>query len=203
MTDQLAAVSCQPFDYQYLKGLLSDYRYPRNKIGKMLDKGEIIALKRGLYVLNPSFGRELVPEIVANLLYGPSYVSLEYALASFGLIPELAFHVCSVTTGRKKIFSTAVGTFSYRHLEYGYYSQAYTMRKAGSSGFLIAAPEKALCDTLYYAPPLNDATNLEQYLFADLRVDPGLLRALDRKLIAKLASISGKVNHQLLKEYLR
>lgn len=200
MTDQLAAVKHQPFDYQYLKGLLGAYRHPRNKIGKMLVKGEIIALKRGLYILNASFGRELVPEIVANLLYGPSYVSLEYALASYGFIPEAAFHVTSVTTGRRKIFATAVGTFTYRQLEPGYYSRAYRLRRTGDSGYLVATPEKALCDSLYLAPRLNDTYALEQYLFADLRVDPILLRDLDGRLISQLAGISRKNNHKLLQE---
>jgi len=203
MTDQLTQVRHQPFDYQYLKGLLSEYRHPRNKISRLLDRGEIIALKRGLYVLDQRFGVELVPGIAANLLYGPSYVSLDYALASHGLIPELAFQVTSVTTGRKKIFETAVGTFTYRQLEPEYYSLGYQLRQAGDSGYLIATPEKALCDKLYFAPRLEDAAALEQYLFEDLRIDPGLLRALDGKLLSRLAGVSGKGNLKLLKELKR
>jgi predicted transcriptional regulator of viral defense system len=200
MTDQLANVTHQPFDYQYLKGLLSGYRYPRNKISKLLNSGEIIALKSGLYVLSERFGRDLVPEVVANLLYGPSYVSLDYALASYGLIPELAYQVTSVTTGRRKTFETAVGTFTYQHLKPEYYSLGYQARESGDSSYLIATGEKALCDKLYFASPLEDADALERHLFEDLRIDFARLRDLDRKLISRLAGLAGKRNLKLLKE---
>jgi predicted transcriptional regulator of viral defense system len=200
MTDQLVNVTRQPFDYQYLKGLLSGYRYPRNKISKMINSGEIIALKSGLYVLSKRFGRILVPELVANLLYGPSYVSLDYALASHGLIPELAFQVTSVTTGRRKTFETAVGTFSYQHLKPEYYSLGYQMRESQDSSYLIATPEKALCDKLYFASPLEDTIALERYLSEDLRIDITRLSELDRKLILRLAGLAGKRNLMLLKE---
>ncbi|MDZ4181787.1 MAG: hypothetical protein U1B83_02835 [Candidatus Cloacimonadaceae bacterium] len=202
MIDQLARVTQQPFDYQYLMGLLSEYRYPRNKISSLLRKREIIALKSGLYVLSERFGRTLVLEIAANLLYGPSYVSLDYALAAYGLIPEIAFQVTSVTTGRRKVFETAVGTFSYRHLKPGYYCLAYQVRQVEDTAYLIAVPEKALCDKLYLAPRLEDANSLEQYLFADLRVDYDRLRDLDVSLISHLAEASGKHNLRLLKEML-
>ncbi|HOY85328.1 MAG TPA: hypothetical protein PLQ80_08555 [Candidatus Syntrophosphaera sp.] len=203
MTEQLLNISHQPFDYQYLKGLLSGYRYPRNKISTLLGRGEIISLKSGLYVLSERYGRELVPGIVANLLYGPSYLSLDHALASYGLIPELAFQVTSVTTGRKKIFETAVGTFSYQHLKPAYYSLGYQLWQSGDSSYLIATPEKALCDKLYLAPRLEDVADLEAYLFEDLRIDPGRLRELDRKLISRLAGLAGKRNLKLLKEMTR
>lgn len=200
MTDQLVNVTHQPFDHQYLKGLFSGYRYPRNKISKLLNSGEIIALKNGLYVLSKRFGRNLVPELVANLLYGPSYVSLDYALARHGLIPELAFQVTSVTTGSRKTYETAVGTFSYQHLKPTYYCQGYLSRKSGDSSYLIATPEKALCDKLYFAPPLEDADALERYLFEDLRIDITRLHDLNGKLISRLAGLAGKRNLKLLKE---
>ena len=203
MTEQLLNISHQPFDYQYLKGLLSGYHYSRNKISTLLGRGEIISLKSGLYVLSERYGRELVPGIVANLLYGPSYVSLDHALASYGLIPELAFQVTSVTTGRKKIFETAVGTFTYQHLKPTYYSLGYQLRREGGSGYLVATPEKALCDKLYFASRLEDAKALEAYLFEDLRIDPDRLRDLDWELISRLAALAGKHNLTLLTELKR
>jgi len=202
MTEQLLQISRQPFDYQYLKDIFNAYRYPRNKISKLLNAGEIISLKSGLYVLPERFGLDLTPEIVANLLYGPSYVSLDYALASYGLIPELAFQVTSVTTGRRKSFATALGTYAYHHVKAEYYSIAYQARQVDDSFFLIALPEKALCDKLYLAPRQQDLTDMEQYLLEDLRIDSVGLRELDRSLVVHLASISGRHNLELLKDYL-
>jgi predicted transcriptional regulator of viral defense system len=196
-------VRYQPFDYQCLKSLFAAYRFPRNKISKLLNRGEIIALKSGLYVLSKRYGQNLIPEQVANLLYGPSYVSLDYALSHYGLIPERAFQVTSVTTGRKKRFDTEVGSYTYQHLKPGYYSHSYMVQSGEGFSYLIATAEKALCDKLYLAPKLGDITCLEQYLFDDLRVDFRLLAGLDKALIQHLARISGKHNLRMLMEMMK
>jgi len=203
MTQQLLGISHQPFDYQYLKDLLRDFRYPRNKIGKLLKTGEIVALKSGLYVLSEQFGRSLVLEQVANLLYGPSYISLDYALSRYGLIPEKVYILTSVCTGRKKHFDTAVGCFSYQHLKPAYYSLAYTRQLTDDSSYLMASREKALCDKLYFAPALSDCRAVEHYLFDSLRIAREALSEFDPELISRLAEASGKRNIKLLREILR
>ena len=184
MTQRLLKVSHQPFDYQYLKGLYGDYRYPRNKISKLLRSGEIIALKSGLYVLSGQFGRPLVLEQVANLLYGPSYVSLDYALAYHGLIPEKVYGISSVCIGRKKIFETAVGRFVYQQLKPDYYRVGYSLKNSDGHGYLMASPEKALCDKLYFADAIASLQEMEQYLFDDLRIDSLSLENFDRGLVS-------------------
>lgn len=200
MTQQLLKVSHQPFDYQYLKDLFRDYRYPRNKISKLLRAGEIIALKNGLYVLSEHFGRSLVPEQVANLLYGPSYVSLDYALSRYGLIPEKVFCITSVCTGRKKLFETAVGSFSYQQMKPSYYCLGYIRQVVQGSSYIIATAEKALCDKLYFAPILSDLKAMSQYLFDDLRIDQSAMNGLDARLLSRLAEASGKHNIKLFME---
>jgi hypothetical protein len=200
MTVKLNSINHQPFDYQFLKGMLQDYRYPRNKISKMLKSGDIIALKSGLYILSDIFQKPLILETAANLLYGPSYVSLDYALALYGLIPEIAYNVSSVTTGRRKIYQTPVGTFIYHHLKCDYYCLGYRVQKSGDTNYLIASPEKAVCDKLYLSPRLQDANSLEQFLFDDLRLDASALHKLDSKIITYLATVAGNNNLNLLKK---
>lgn len=200
MTQQLLRVSHQPFDYQYLKDLLRDYRYPRNKISKLLKTGEIEALKSGLYVLSEDFGRSLVLEQVANLLYGPSYVSLDYALSHYGLIPEKVYVVTSVCIGRKKLFDTAVGSFSYQQIKPAYYKLAYSRQTVNDASYLMATVEKALCDKLYFAPALSNLEALEQYLIEDLRIDHGALSNINPRHLSPLAEASGKRNLKLLLE---
>jgi hypothetical protein len=73
----------EEFDYQILLDALREYSNPRDKISDLLDKGVIIRVKKGLYVFGVQYRRRpIVREILANLIYGPSYLSLEYALAS-------------------------------------------------------------------------------------------------------------------------
>jgi predicted transcriptional regulator of viral defense system len=77
----------EEFDYQILQDALADYSRPRDKIRNLIKKKEIIRVKKGLYVLGDGHRkRPYSRELLANLIYGPSYVSLEYALSYHGLI---------------------------------------------------------------------------------------------------------------------
>lgn len=67
MNARLNQVLMQPLDFQYISHLFSDYRYPRNKISKLLASGELISLKRGLYVLAFHYKTPLVKETAAKL----------------------------------------------------------------------------------------------------------------------------------------
>ncbi len=198
MNDLLMDVEVQPFDYQYLSGLLRDYSYPRNKITKLLDSGDLIQLKRGMYVLSANYQKLLIPEVVANLLYGPSYISLDYALGYYHLIPELAFNITSVTTSRKKVYSTSIGTFSYQTIKPDYYRQGYLIHSLEGVNFLIATPEKALCDKLYLFPSQKSVAEMEIVLFDELRIDTDKFRSLNSRLIAEYSQNANSNNLRLL-----
>ena len=181
MFAKLNQIPVQPVDYQYITHLLSNYRYPRNKITKLLASGELISLKRGLYILAEHYKTPLVKEAVANLLYGPSYISTDYALSYYGLIPERAINITSVTTSRKKIYQTPIGIFIYQQLKSEYYALGYEIRQGEALKFLIATPEKALCDKLYLLPAQKDLKEFKKLLYEDLRVTPDRLKELQRE----------------------
>jgi predicted transcriptional regulator of viral defense system len=102
------------FDYQQLTACLSHLSKPRDKINKLLSKGEIVRIRKGLYTFGRPYRRgPLSRELLANLVYGPSYVSLDYALSYHGLIPERVSTVTSVALGRSRKFDTPLGTFTY------------------------------------------------------------------------------------------
>ncbi len=159
------------FDYIYLMDALKGLAQPRDRVTALLRKGQILRVKKGLYVKNDRsdpFSRE----ILANLVYGPSYLSLEYALDYHGLTPEPARTATSVTTQKNKTFETPVGRFEYRHLPLRFYPQGIERIELGENrGFLIACPEKALFDTLYLRTPNLAAAEIEAHLFENLRVD--------------------------------
>jgi hypothetical protein len=108
-----------------------------------------------------------------------------------------------VCIGRKKLFDTAVGSYSYQQLKPAYYSLAYSRQETNEASYLMASAEKALCDKLYLAPALSDCQAVEQYLFDSLRIAPEALGEFDLELITRLAETSGKRNIKLLKELLR
>ena len=74
------------------KMIESDYQQlgvPSKKVQSLEKSGELIRLKRGLYVVNPEIsGKPICAPLCANHIYGPSYVSLRWALRWYGLIPE-------------------------------------------------------------------------------------------------------------------
>src|SRR3990170_9057478 len=87
------------FDYQLLIYALSNYKKPRDKITSLLKDNIIIRVKKGLYIFADKYRREpICLELLANLLYGPSYVSLEYALSFYNEIPEKVELITSITS---------------------------------------------------------------------------------------------------------
>lgn len=183
-------IAAEVFDYQVLADALSGYRKPRDTITRLLAGGTIVRIKKGLYCFGEALRKEPVSrEYVANLIYGPSYVSLDYALAYHGLIPERVETVTSVTTGRSREFDTPFGTFSYRMLGRPRYSVGAQLETAGHWRFLIASPEKALVDKVwtdkrFSGRPVSD---FEAYLSDDLRIDPEDLAGLDRSRLQSIA----------------
>jgi predicted transcriptional regulator of viral defense system len=109
------SITQEEFDYQTLLVALGDYARPRDKISDLISKGIIIRVKKGLYVFREGAGQTPYShEVLANLIYGPSYISLDYAMQHYGLIPERVEAVTSVTTGRSRRFLTPIGLFTYR-----------------------------------------------------------------------------------------
>jgi hypothetical protein len=178
-------------DYQQVMSMLGDYAKPRDRIGAMLTKGELIRVRKGLYVLGDGFRHGLIDQgRLANLIYGPSYVSLDYALGYYGLIPERVDEVTSVTTGKRRLFETPFGVFSYRPLPPARYVPGMTLTGSDRDRFLLASPEKALidkiwCDKRFRPRRIED---FGAYLYEDLRMDEERLVSLDAKRMTAIAN---------------
>ena len=178
------------FDYQQLVACLSQFSKPRDKIRRLLASGEIVRIRKGLYAFGEPLRRAPISrELLANLIYGPSYISLDYALSYHGLIPERVETVSSVTLGRSRTFTTPYGMFSYRRLSQSRYAVGGLLAEHGDLSFLIASPEKALADKVW-ADKRFDGTRLSaygSYLLDDLRLDPARLAVLDRDRLEEIA----------------
>src|SRR5690554_1737193 len=120
--EKLEQLGVIPVDYAVLRSLYSNYSFPRNKIAGLEQAGKIIRLKRGMYVVSPDVNKQLLAiELIANHIYGPSYVSMHSALRYYGLIPEQVYTVTSMTTNRSRKFENAIGNFDYKTVGWQYY----------------------------------------------------------------------------------
>jgi hypothetical protein len=194
------------FDYLALLQLLSDYQSPRDKITRMLKEGEIIRVKKGLYVWgNESGAAPYSKEVLANQIYGPSYISLEYALSYYGMIPERVEVVTSMTCRRNKEFTTPVGGFSYRYLSLSKYPVGITQISIDPNrAILIATREKALADKLLFSDQgqINSFRDLESFLCEDLRIDQGEIAKLNRNRLKEIGLAYQMVSLDLLYQHL-
>ena len=187
-----------------LLSMLGEHRSPNDKIVRMIDDGLLLPIKRGLYAVSPEItGIPLSLPLVANLLYGPSSVSMEYALHHYGIIPERVVEITSMTTRRGKKYDLAAGRFSYTHSPSEFYAIGVDLvENPDKTGFLMASPEKALCDKLVFTRNLNIKSReaIEKLVFDDLRIDEDSLDRFDIKVIE--ACIDADIKSDMLRALL-
>ena len=170
---------------------------PNEKIRALEKDGQLIRLKRGLYVVNSEVsGKPVNACLCANHIYGPSYVSQHWALRWYGLIPEQVYTMTSVTTKRTRMFENTLGRFTYDQVKPDYFAIGINSVEDGDVTFLIASREKALCDFILqdrYVPP-QSIKGLWKYLEEDIRFDMDELATFDVGIIEACAKFGRKEN---------
>ena len=184
-----------------LKNFLKDYSNINNKICREVKDKKLYRIVNGLYDTNGDTSAYLL----ASSIYGPSYISFEYALSYYGLIPERVTTITCATfeKNKKKEYITDFGTFTYRDIPSSAYPEEIILKEENNYSYQIATPEKALCDKLYTLSPLFNYTNLENMLFNDLRIDEEEFNRLDILKINKLSKLYHSTNVELLAKYMR
>ncbi len=181
---KVKAYAEMPISHQIVEEMLPEYNRPNDKISELVRNGELIAVRRGLYVPGPE--TELpVPNafLIANHLRGPSYVSLESALAYWQLIPERVFEISSVTLKTSKVYTNDLGRFSFLHVSAPYYSFGIrSVQLTTQQTALIASPEKAICDKIILTSGilLRSVRQTLDFLIDDMRIDEEVLSTLNR-----------------------
>jgi len=122
----------------------------RDRLTVWQKRGLIIKLRKGLYILNEK-DRKIHPSriFLANSLYSPSYVSTEYALGYYDLIPEKVEDVTSITTKKTAKFTNSFGTFLYQHLKTSLFFGFTEIEDENEIPVFVAEPEKAVLDFIY------------------------------------------------------
>ena len=180
-----------PMTSDVLASYLADFKAPKQKILEMERSGELIRLKRGLFVKQSADRSKL---LIANHIYSPSYVSKETALRLYGLIPEHVFTTTSVCTGRSCVFENALGRFSYDLLPLDYYRMGIMLREENGMCCQIACPEKALADMIVLTAKvrLRYLSETLSYLEDYLRIDMDEFMKLKPERFEEYAEVSKK-----------
>ncbi len=176
-----------PIDFNVLCTALNGYQSPKDKISLLENNGSIIRLKKGLFVVSSEASKQtLSRELIANHLYGPSYISLESALSFYGLIPEKVYTIRSVTAKRAKRFSTQLGNFEYRTIPQDYYPIGIRQEIVNNEyAYLLASPEKAICDMILSTRNfrIQSVKAMQIYLEEDLRMDLSVIKTYNTDII--------------------
>ncbi|MCD8205735.1 MAG: hypothetical protein LUD29_03885 [Clostridia bacterium] len=152
-----------------LEQMYASYSNYKAKIAREVEKGNLFKVTRGLYETDAHVdGRYL-----AGCICGPSYLSFDFALSEYGLIPEGVCWYSSATCGKRKTkrFTNRFGNFCYRDVPSSAYSKGTTLTRNGEYTCVMASPEKALCDKLYVMPPVRSVKDVSDMLFEDLRIE--------------------------------
>ena len=168
---------------------------PEKKVQALEKSGELIRLKRNLFIVNKELtGKETDARLCANHIYGPSYVSFQWALRYYGMIPEQVFMMTSATTKRTRSFETPIGNFNYVQVPVSYFPIGVECREEQGISFLMATREKALCDTILLDNfvPHQSIKSLTAYLEEDIRLDMDILTELDLNIIEQCSRIGRK-----------
>jgi hypothetical protein len=174
------------FDYGLLLQALKDYKKPRDKIRGLIRDKDIIRVKKGLYVLGRDYNKPYNKLVLANLVYGPSYITGQTALAFWNMIPERVELIISMTTKRKKQFETPVGKFSYLYCPKTAFSIGVQLEDAGDQKkILIASPEKALCDIAATQTHISTRSEMKEFLEL-MRLDFSVYKELDFPLLDEI-----------------
>ncbi|GHT30325.1 hypothetical protein AGMMS49574_09730 [Bacteroidia bacterium] len=203
--ERLKNLGIVPINKDILYSLYSDLKRPDEKVSELERKGLIIRVKRNLYVVSQKVhNQKISSELVANHLYRPSYVSLDSALSHYGLIPERVYAMRSVCMTLHKQYDTPLGHFEYIKVPDKYYPIGISQQIVDNEyAYLIATPEKALCDKIVTTQNLRiqSVKAMNEYLEEDLRFEMSALSSFDVDIVAACIEFGKKKTEltQLLK----
>lgn len=180
---------------------LQRYSDPAGKILRMKREGELLQLTRGIYETD----KNAPGYCLAGAIFGPSYLSFDYALSFYGLIPEAVYTFTSATFDKKKVREQEnhFGRFTYRDVPPEAYPFGVSIKEENGYIYQMATQEKALCDKLYTMPPVTSQKEIERMLFEDLRIDRMEFEKLRADEILQIGDRYHSNNLKYLMKYLR
>ena len=197
MKIELSEIGTIPVTTSIIESLYPELKSANKKVTWLEKQGVIIRLKRGLYVINPECsGKTLSSELIANHLYTPSYISMSTALRYYGLIPEAVYVHQSMTVKHSRSFQTPVGYYDYKHISKEAFPIGIRSIYKDNYAFLIASPEKALCDLIANSSKviLRYMKDVEAYLEQDIRMDMDEFYNMDANIFEEYINVGKKAD---------
>ena len=197
MNRELREIGVIPVTTSIIESFYPDLKSSEKKVVWLEKSGYIIRLKRGLYVVNPEYtGKRLSNELIANHLYAPSYVSMSTALRYYGLIPEAVYVNQSMTVKHSRSFQTPIGNYDYKYISREAFAVGVRTERFADYAFLIASPEKALCDLIANSSKVNlrYMKDVENYLENDIRMDMEEFMKFDPRVLEEYIKVGKKAD---------
>lgn len=195
MIDKITQFGNVPVSTATIASLFPDRKAGNQKVRRLELGHQIIRLKKGMYVVDPKISRmALSMELIANHLYTPSYVSMSTALRHYGLIPEAVYLTQSMTIKHARTFDTPIGRFDYKSISREAFPIGLTSINRQQYAFVMATPEKALCDLIANSPLVNLRyhKDVEVYLEEDIRMEMEDLRNMDVSIFEQYVQVGKK-----------
>lgn len=195
MKDVLEILGNVPATKETIASLYPNVSGVNQKVAALEHSGKLLRLKRGLYVVNPQWSeKRLNLELVANHIYSPSYISLQTALRWYGLIPERVFRIQSMTVKHSRRFENSLGVFDYTCVPRNYFHIGIRQEQTEYGSFIIASPEKALCDLVISTSgvSLRYVSQARVFLEEDLRLNMEAFLNLDKNIFIQCAKAGRK-----------
>ena len=177
------------------------YTDVKGKIRREVQGGRLVQVARGLYETDARTDGKYL----AGAIYGPSYLSFDYACPSTRSFPRrFTIPILRRRSARARPSATRTPSarFLYRDVPAAVYPLGVEIKVEGGYSYQIASPEKALCDKLYSLSPVYSVKALKELLFDDLRIDEAAFFALQKDDISQLAPLYRATNLKLLAKFL-
>ena len=136
-----------------------DPGFDARRLVEWQNKGYIKRVVNRWYVFSQDLHKEDLL-VVSNRIYSPSYVSLEWAMSHYRLIPEGVYTITAVTSLKTRSWNTPIGSFSYRRVKPALMF-GYRLITHDGIAYKLAEPEKLMLDYLYLNPEMDSLEDLE------------------------------------------
>lgn len=174
----------------------------RNQLSRWAKSGRLVRLRKDMYAFGESYVRVRPSrQFIAGDMYWPSYLSLEYALSFYGIIPEQVHDLTSVSVRKTAVFTNKFGVFRYRRVKEEFFAGFVSQKDESGFEYYIALPEKAVADFIYLNRN-NFGQDPVDELVESYRFD--VTTGLDRGLLRNYAGLSGNPKTiAIMKEFIK
>lgn len=172
-----------------LELILADGDNLEEELERLIRNNELIKLKKGYYVFCERYRKNPLDTLhLSNFLEGPSYVSFDSALLYYKAISRKNDNITA--TSMRRIFSqyTPVGNFTYKQVPPVLYTFGI-VSAINVTNFLIASPEKALLDKLFFD---HLGSDIWDFLANGINIDREFLKTLDLESLRNYSRLYGR-----------